>query len=40
MHNIIKTINPTTEEIIKEYEYYNISQVINIIDSVALEQDK
>ena len=40
MKHTIKTINPTTEEIIKEYNYHTLNQVRDIIDSVALEQEK
>ena len=40
MNHTIKTINPATEEIIKEYSYHTVNQVRDIIDSVALEQEK
>ena len=40
MKHIIKTINPATEETVKEYSYHTTSQVRDIIDSVALEQEK
>ena len=36
MKEIIKTINPTTEQIIQEYEYHTTYQIREIIDSVAL----